>query len=446
MPYLIASTPRAGIWNHRLLVANDFQHEILDLYDLVKTAREKPQGKAWISVSRLVKQFDSEREGKEILILGDIDVHQLKTEQIKNIEHRLQKHLEDDLNELVTRDIDWKRDGKDDPIIRKELSAWILGFSEMDLPPSNNKNWSIKLKEKHKANKPKKKLASYFMDPSAIAGFLFVLGTISGTTYYFKEDLFKGEPESKSLSFLNEDICEYIGAKECKISAEKYNDICNIFSLPQSECDEVLEEIAKDSPLVFKEFSETYIKYKNDKFDLFNLNAIVSEEIKMEIAGSKDGTFHITAKEFGEILKYKLKVKKAAESFLAYSKEVRNEANLNDLERKQKDDYDKIFAKLKGFLRDYKNIIANNKLEKLEISSLKDKNKEILDFFEACRKSETISEKINSGCNKNNKGWESLEKELSNTEIEKYIKFKAVYESIMDLEPPKIDALTKIKT
>ena len=441
MPYLIASTPRAGIWNHRLLVANDFQHEVLDLYDLVKTAREKPQGKAWISVSRLVKQFDSEREGKEILILGDIDVHQLKTEQIKNIEHRLQKYLEDDHNELVTIDIDWKRDCKDDPVIRKELSDWFLGFSEMNLPPSNNKNWSIKLKEKNKAKKTEKKLASYFMDPSAIAGFLFVLGTISGTTYYFKEDLFKGEPESKSLSFLNEDICGYIGAKECKISAEKYNDICNIFSLPQPECDEVLEEIAKDSPSVFQDFSEKYSQYKNDKFDL---NDIVSEEIKMEITGSKDGTPYITSEKFREIREYKSKIKSAGHALWSYNKKAKEKAKeiltpideeLFDGRNLTIENYDKIIISLRVFLEKHNEIIEKNELKLINSfnSALEGKN----DFLDSCGEPTTISKRIEKGCKSENKIWKKMQNAMKNQDDLDF-QFNRVYKAVIALQPPKI--------
>lgn len=430
MPYLIAATPRAGIWNHRLLVAHDLRHEFLDLYDLVKFARKKSEGKAWISVSRSVKQLDSERQGTEILILGDVDVSQLKVEQIKKIEHRLKYYLENDLNDLITRKIDWKHEGKADPLIRKELSAWILDFNEMSVLPSNDKNWNLTLREKQESSmsKKSKKLASRVMETSLIVAALIALGLASGTAYQFlKEDTNNNSTsknETKDLSFFSEKACDKVGGsypetensqKTCKIPIEQYNKIYEILDLSEKN-DEKLKEIVSNYPLVFESFSEI-------ETEGFNLNTIVGEQVKIEITGDSSGTPHISAKQFSEIRDYMSKIKKAGEALLAFYKaatyeEYKSLENLLNNSEWSVESYDQVLKSLQNFTQNVEKIIKKEK----------DKLKQVKIFYEIDKDFFDTS----------NKKWIQMQESITDPEDLDY-KFIQVYKAIMELEPPNIE-------
>ncbi len=117
-------TPRAGKWNHRHIVAPGIQQQAY--LDIIETARQKSEGDNFLAVGHdnKVKQFTTDRYAPELLILAGVDTKRLSKNQKQALHDSLTSLLEP-VDKLVTGDIDWNREGENDPVVRKELADWF---------------------------------------------------------------------------------------------------------------------------------------------------------------------------------------------------------------------------------------------------------------------------------------------------------------------------------
>lgn len=121
---LLAQTPRAGRWNHRLLVAPQHGFSETEVLEYLARASAEPIGKDYIAVSRDVRQASSGREGREMLVLVGVASTSLSPEQHQKLSRLLNEMLER-LADLVTEQIDWDREGKRLLVERDELERWV---------------------------------------------------------------------------------------------------------------------------------------------------------------------------------------------------------------------------------------------------------------------------------------------------------------------------------
>lgn len=126
----IVQTPRAGQWNHRLLISPQSTLSEEKILNYIAEASSKPLGKDYFAVSHTVRQTSTGREGEEILILVGIAADKLMPIQKEALQKKLQTILEQ-LNLLVTTGVDWVNDGKSLLVMREELESWV---QKLDLP------------------------------------------------------------------------------------------------------------------------------------------------------------------------------------------------------------------------------------------------------------------------------------------------------------------------
>ncbi|MBU0484325.1 MAG: hypothetical protein KKB30_07410 [Proteobacteria bacterium] len=125
-PFLIAETPRAGNRGHRFIVPTGLEISSSDLELFFQKATRQNRGRNFLSVNRQVKQLltsGSVRTGTETLMLAGIETAALNPQEIDNLDKTLQKRLID-LEQLVTTEINWEKDGQNTMVIRKELTDW----------------------------------------------------------------------------------------------------------------------------------------------------------------------------------------------------------------------------------------------------------------------------------------------------------------------------------
>lgn len=153
MPYLIVATPRAGRWNHRTLVPPGLKDKEIEIaVRCIAKARDQQIGKDWLAASHMVKQLQGGREGQELLILADVDTEKLSPKIQKEILHRLERDF-DALEHLIVHDIDWDREGRDDPVARPELIQWYRrGYATFTPEPFENTPKLVKSQQSYKNN------------------------------------------------------------------------------------------------------------------------------------------------------------------------------------------------------------------------------------------------------------------------------------------------------
>lgn len=414
MPYLIVSTPRAGDWNHRTLIAPNWMRAGLALDQLLTIARQQPQGPFWLSVSREVKQKNSEREGQEMLILGDLDVTRLNDSHKRDaILDLLQRRLENDLDALITTGIDWKTEGTTDPVIRREIADWYQSdFQLMNLPESQSPLWNSNqalalaaMKKKASKNKDRNKKIILFAGISSA-----ILLTSVGYHYpnQSSSNAYNGnETEYK----LEGNICNQIGAQNdpCSIDKEKRDRLVKIFYLSEDESTPsscIPEDI--EIPDNFKDIFDNF----DGKILLSDI--LKSDKIRKELGYTEDKK--ITPEKYREIRDYQKKIKEAWTALNNYSKQ---EPELPDSSKSwTSDNYDKALSNLRDFLES-DTAVAD-------------------DFFNACKENETIKDRIKNGCNTENSKWKDLEGKKTNFNAETN-KFIDTFKSIIDLRPPEIE-------
>lgn len=431
MPYLIAVTPRAGRWNHRTLVANNWHEDILELDQLVQMARQQLRGDAWLAVVHTVKQFNSEREGDELLILGDVAVEKLSPEDIDDITAKLTRCLESDLTQLITATIDWTQEGKTDPIKRSELTdCYHHLFTELALPPAiDNLLWNescarrdmSKQKEKTK-NKQNKKMIL------AVAGavVLVIALAVSAATFF---DLFNKESMNK-VSVLNESVCNLFSqdkVEECTITQTDYNELCVILAYQSGkECDKKLELIqAADIPKNFK--TNVFDQCSIDN-PMISLSTVASDEIQAEI---NTRLTTINPQQYKLIREYQVKIRSAWQALVTFNKERSNkiQSDNGDFDAPNKDAYDVALQEIKTFLNDYESTIKqNNELADFQMSG----------FFTSCQSSDdkiTITQRIvDKSCNTENADWKKIPEHFPPASQKS--RFIEVYKAIFELKAP----------
>jgi hypothetical protein len=148
--YLFAETPRAGKYNHRFLVPDgcDTPSDLL-LETYIPKVRDDRKGKDFVGVSWEVKQIDTNRIGKEILVLAApyCDLSPLADQLFEHL-----KSHQDELTEIVTEKIDWNKIGADNlSIACPELADWQKELEPLlrDIkpnPPTQKGNWIMRHK------------------------------------------------------------------------------------------------------------------------------------------------------------------------------------------------------------------------------------------------------------------------------------------------------------
>ncbi|MDR0706201.1 MAG: hypothetical protein LBF88_14605 [Planctomycetaceae bacterium] len=148
--YLFAETPRAGKYNHRFLVPDDCDiPSDISLQTYIDNVRNDKDGKDFVGVYREVKQVDTNRFGKEILVLAVpyCDISHLAGQ----LTERLKSH-QDELAEIVTEKIDWNKTGADNlSVVCPELADWQKEFEPLlknikPNPQEQKGNWIMRHK------------------------------------------------------------------------------------------------------------------------------------------------------------------------------------------------------------------------------------------------------------------------------------------------------------
>ncbi|GEM_PF-6351162 len=425
MPYLIAVTPRAGKWNHRTLVANNWHEDVLELDQLVQMARQQLRGAAWLAVKHSVKQVNSEREGDELLILGDVAVEKLSPEAIDDITAKLTRCLEGDLTQLITATIDWTQEGKSDPIKRSELTdCYHHLFTELALPPAtDNLLWNescarrdmSKKKEKIK-NKQNKKIIP------AVAGAVVLAVALAVSAETFLRSLLS------SKNTLSDSVCKlsdkYSG-EDCK---EKHNTLCVILaSKPGEECNKELQ-----TAYFSTDFETNVVNHFLTDNQTISLSDVANDEIQREITNTPDKqrnppSTKITPQQYKLIREYQAKIRSAWQALVAF-------------------DNDKFESKIPNYSSSIWGFDAYD-VALQEINVFLDENEIKTEYisvkFNPCQKTgNTITQRINNGCQNNGQLAEILKliaqpapkPELKVIEV---IKF---YKAIFELKAPTINS------
>jgi hypothetical protein len=119
--YFFAETPRAGQWNHRFIIPKNYDvpEDVLNKYG--ELVREGQKGSDFIGVRQEVKQHFGAKTGYETLILAtpNYDLSKCKSQ----VESRL-RNLQQPLEHIVTKKIDWDKDGKSLIVPNSELTQW----------------------------------------------------------------------------------------------------------------------------------------------------------------------------------------------------------------------------------------------------------------------------------------------------------------------------------
>lgn len=357
MPYLIASTPRAGRWNHRLIVAESEQYDGLNLQQLVSMAREPLEGPAWLAVSQSVKQFSSERMGEELLILGDVDIASLSPSQKKEIKRQLQQYLEIDLNTLIKNEVDWDQEGKVDPVKRPELSRWLENFNSFGLSESKNVDWNLGLarkkreeQDRHTRKKVKhNKIKRFFMEPAGIAVSLATFIVLAGTVCY-KAGCLKFEENTKLVS-LDDKVCEHWeGQYDCSFTEEELNYFCELLGLKDISCkDELENSVEPEALLMLGEAYKDNPTGDSGLVPLPSLFAASKDHVRKEIKLGNE-TPLIPTRQFKDFIDYASSLKHAWGK-LKFSGFVKVKPKGNGVEGSwSSDDYDDAVSEIKNFL------------------------------------------------------------------------------------------------
>lgn len=125
-PFLLAETPRGGPFGHRFIIPPETNLRSTDVEAYFQRAA-LGQGNDFIAVNHEVSQHlpnGAVREGAETLLLAGVACKGLSDGQVKHLRQTLHKRL-DDLEKLVTNNIDWGEAGQQTLIIRAELADWL---------------------------------------------------------------------------------------------------------------------------------------------------------------------------------------------------------------------------------------------------------------------------------------------------------------------------------
>jgi len=125
-PFLIAETPRGGPFGHRFIIPPDTDLRSTEVEGYFQRAALGP-GSNFIAVNRQVVQHlpnGAVREGAETLLLAGLESKDLSEWQVKQI-GRLLDRLLPELEQLVTKSINWEADGQQTLVIRAELADWL---------------------------------------------------------------------------------------------------------------------------------------------------------------------------------------------------------------------------------------------------------------------------------------------------------------------------------
>ena len=125
-PFLLAETPRGGPFGHRFIIPPDTALQSTDVEAYFQRATQG-QGNNFIAVNHQVQQHlpnGAVREGVETLLLAGLEINGLSDEQVNQIRQTLNKLLPD-LENLVSKSINWEEAGQQTLIIRDELADWL---------------------------------------------------------------------------------------------------------------------------------------------------------------------------------------------------------------------------------------------------------------------------------------------------------------------------------
>ena len=428
MPYLIVSTPRAGRWNHRLLVAKSDSTEVMNRHELVATVRKQMEGHAWLAVARPVQQMNNARTGDEILLLGDIDTARLTPEKKTQIMDHLQNYLENDLDQLVTIKIDWNREGKSDPVKCLELDNWLSQLLSIGLVETKDDHWNPTLAQERNlretAMKKKKakqqKIRSFFMEPIGIVT-TFSTFLVASVLACFQLGCFSAL-ETKAMITPPPNICSALD--HCPVSQMQHEALCKLFDFDIEGCNKKLAELDAVDTENLSEILKDFIR-SNNKRD-FKLELVASKKM-MEEMNKVDGTFYVNPVQFIRVRDYKRNINNAHEAV----KEEIAKINFSEIHHPHDSSQDE-WA-----------IAYNSKLEEI-ILYLNDQSKTFFQrfngedgfdphpvkyIFQACGDTnrKTISSRINNGC-KVNEHWQKFQNRTH----------ARIYQAIMKLEAPDI--------
>ena len=139
--FMLAETPRGGPYGHRFIIPPDSNLKSSEVEDYFQRASQG-SSKDFIAVKREVEQRlpnGAIREGTETLLLTGINVPKLAQHQLFEIQQILAKRLSD-LEQLVTRHINWEEVGNNTIIIRNELTEWWKLDAATSVSPQKTKD------------------------------------------------------------------------------------------------------------------------------------------------------------------------------------------------------------------------------------------------------------------------------------------------------------------
>jgi hypothetical protein len=152
--YLLASTPRAGKYNHRQIIPAEMTLPET-IFNRIDAIRNVTGNSDWyisgdcIGVWQKVRQIGSSRDGIEILavVVPEYDLSAMTDHQKKRLLSKL-RELQPKLEKLVTETIDWEQNGATQlTISRRELNDWQQEIESFIPQPSTPKgNWIMRHK------------------------------------------------------------------------------------------------------------------------------------------------------------------------------------------------------------------------------------------------------------------------------------------------------------
>jgi hypothetical protein len=456
MPYLIALTPRAGRWNHRYLVPPNLNLDTTVLGRLTSMAGQEAQGMAWLAVSHEVQQVGGSRAGKEILILGDLDVERLSPEAREHLLERL-RHRLIDLGELITQEVDWEHEGRVDPVIRLELAQWYaVDFHPSGLVESRMPDWNlssvISMKERKAIKDEKEKyegkqqneIKRVWVISSAFGG----LGILLATIYYlFASQIF---PDNVKVDNIGCKILDKSGenGSVCLLSKKDSESLCVIFArsnrCESRDLEASFSEI-KDVQEIFDFASFASFAKQSDGDGFFSSGLVLTENkgddnvkiLDQEIFGvDQRGGRNISFDQYIDILRYQKKVKIAWQSLEKFNSEfVSNEVGQSPSKLWSASDYNDALLNIRRFLDELPKKIGNDgSFSVFNVFIARDFfNK---DCFQLEANNNTpINDRLKCFDVKH-KNWQDLKKDVKGSENPSLSKLITLFENIHELKSP----------
>lgn len=407
---------------------------------------------AWLAVSHEVQQVGGSRAGKEILILGDLDVEQLSPKAREHLLERLRNRL-NDLGKLITQVVDWEHEGRVDPVIRSELAQWyVADFHPSGLVESRMPDWNfssvismkerkaIKEDKKNDEGKQQNEKKRVWVIGSAFGG----LGILLATIFYLFTSHILSDNEFIKVDNIG---CEILGksgvnGSVCFLSRKDFESLCVIFTrsnrCESRDLESIFSEI-KDVQEIFDFASFASFAKQSDGDSFFNSGLVLTENkgddnvkiLDQEIFGvDQRGGRNISFDQYIDILRYQKKVKIAWQCLKEFNSEfVSTEVGQSPSKLWSASDYNDALLNIRQYLDELpKKIGKDASYDVFRVREYFNK-----DCFQLEANNNTLINDRLKCFDVNHKDWQKLKDDSENSSLSKLI---TLFENIHELKSP----------